>query len=100
MIYDHDAQTPQAVRAISPDALESWAKDSIIRDIGPFNHHLQGLLDAEAGTFDRFLLKMAERAFVIERGRPPKTYGELLGPYLKALPDGIEPQDLVNPAPG
>jgi hypothetical protein len=33
---------------------------------------------------------MAERAFVIERGRPPKRYGELLGPYLKRLPDGIE----------
>ena len=32
-----------------------------------------------------------------ERGRPPKTYGELVGPYLKALPVGIEPGDLVNP---
>ena len=36
----------------------------------------------------------------IERGGPPKMYGELLGGYLKALPDGIEPQDLVNPAAG
>jgi hypothetical protein len=32
-----------------------------------------------------------------ERGRPPKSYGELAGPYLKALPVGIEPGDLVNP---
>ena len=43
---------------------------------------------------------MAERAFEVERGRPPKTYGDLLGAYLKALPDGIEPQDLVNPGSG
>ncbi len=100
MIYDHDAQTPQPVRAISPDALESWVRDSIIRDIGPFNSQLQGLLDAEPGMFDQLALTMAERAFVIEHGRPPKTYGEMLGPYLKVLPDGIEPQDLVNPAPG
>ena len=40
---------------------------------------------------------MAERAFAIERGRPPKTYGELLGPYLKTLPNGIGPPDPVNP---
>jgi hypothetical protein len=97
MIYDRDARTPRSVRAISPDALESWARDSIVMDLGPFNHHLQSYLDVEAGTFDHFTLEMAERAFLIERGRPPKRYGELLGPYLKVLPEGIEPEDLVNP---
>jgi hypothetical protein len=42
-------------------------------------------------------MKMAERAFAIERGRPARTYGELLDGYVKALPDEIEPQDLLNP---
>ena len=28
------------------------------------------------------------------------TYGELLGPYLKALPDGVAPGDLMNPGEG
>lgn len=97
MIYDHDARTPPSVRAISPDALESWSRDSIVTDLNPFSDTLQRQLDAEAGTFDHFTLKMAERAFEIERGRPARTYGELLGGYLKALPDGIEPQDLLNP---
>ena len=97
MIYDHDARTPRPVRAISPDALESWGRDSIVWEIGPFYPFLQGVLDAEASAFDRFTLKMAERAFVMERGKPPKTYGELIGPYLKALPAGIEPSDIVNP---
>jgi hypothetical protein len=100
MIYGHDARTPLSVRAISPEALESWARDSIVMELNPFSNLLQGHLDAEAGTFEHFALKMAERAFVIERGRPPKEYGELLGPYLKALPDGIEPQDPVNPGSG
>lgn len=98
MIYDYDARTPPAVRAISPDALESWSRDSIVMPLGPFAPFVQGNLDAEAGTFEDFIVKMAERAFVIERGRQPKTYGELLGPYLKKLPDGIEPTDPVNPA--
>jgi hypothetical protein len=96
-IYAHDKRTPKAVRAISPEALDAWLRDSIVHDLGPFSIHLQSCLDTEMGTFDELALKMAERAFAIERGRPPKTYGELLGPYLKALPDGIEPQHLVNP---
>jgi hypothetical protein len=100
MIYDHDKFTPQSVRAISPEALESWTRDSILNEIGPFSNLLQSHLDTEASLFGNLSLKMAERAFAIERGRPPKTYGELLGPYLKALPDGIEPLDLVDPASG
>ncbi|WP_435008640.1 hypothetical protein P12x_005850 [Tundrisphaera lichenicola] len=97
MIYDHDARTPPSVRAISPDALESWGRDSIVYELGPFQPQIQGILDSELRTFDRFTLKMAERAFEIERGRPPKTHGELIGSYLKALPAGVEPSDLVNP---
>src|SRR5262249_41420992 len=68
MSYDHDARTPQSVRAISPDALESWSRDSILNELGPFSNILQAYLDAEVGTFDHFTLKMAERAFTIERG--------------------------------
>ena len=97
MIYQHDKSTPPAVRAISASALDSWAKDSILNEIGAPSNDLQVRLDFEAGTFDQLILRMAERAFAIERGRPPKTYGELLGPYLKTLPDGIGPQDLVDP---
>lgn len=97
MIYDHDEWTPREVRAISPDALEAWARDSIVMDLVPSFSLLQAYLDAEKLTFDHFALKMAERAFAIERGRPPKRYGELLGPFLKALPYGIEPEDVVIP---
>jgi hypothetical protein len=100
MIYDHDARTPQAVRSIAPDALEFWSKDSVLNDLRPFSSIVQAYLDAEAGTFDHFRLRMADRAFEIEHGRQPKTYGELLGPYLRDLPDGIEPQDIVNAGAG
>jgi hypothetical protein len=97
MIYDHDDQTPQAVRSIAPDVLEAWSRDSILIELGPYSNNLQARLDAEPGMFDQFILSLAERAFAIERGRPPKTYGELLGGYLKTLPDGVEPTELVNP---
>jgi hypothetical protein len=100
MIYDHDSRTPPAVRAISPAELEAWVKTTSKIGLWNFRNQIQAIVDSERGSFDNFILKMAERAFVIERGRPPKTYGELIGPYLKSLPDGIEAEDAVNPGEG
>ena len=85
------------MQAIAPDALESWLRDSIVKDVNPFSSHFQRYFDSEASTFNEVALKMAERAFAIDRGRPARTYGELLGGYLKTLPDGLEPQDLLVP---
>ena len=54
MIYDHDAATPQPVREISPEVLEAWTMDSIFAEtLAPSRHRVQGLLDAELGTFDQ-----------------------------------------------
>lgn len=93
MIYDHDARTPAAVRSISPEELIDWAKNSVIGAISDFNARTLGLIDAEPGTFDRFRVRMAERAYQLDHGKPPRTYGDLLGPYLQALPEGLEPGD-------
>lgn len=97
MIYGHDARTPRPVRALSPGALVSWAKDSIVLELGPFSPQVLGRIDAERGVLEGLALKMAERAFVIEHGRPPKTYGKLVGRYLQALPGGIGLDDPVHP---
>ncbi|WP_435005348.1 hypothetical protein P12x_003245 [Tundrisphaera lichenicola] len=100
MIYDHDHRTPRAVRAMSPAELEAWAKSSTKIGFWNFSNLLQALVDSEPGVLDHLRLRMAERAFEIEHGRLPKTYGELLGPYLNSLPDGIEPDDPANPGAG
>ena len=97
LIYDLDPGMPAAVRSIAPQDLESWYKGSFLALIGPYSNFLQAFLDAEAGMFDRLRLKLATRAFEIERGRLPKVYGELLGPYLEDLPAGIEPGDPMDP---
>jgi hypothetical protein len=100
MIYDHDPLTPAAVRSISPEDLNAWAKASVMGALGSFGNTVQALVDAEPGTFDRLRIRMAERAFEIERGRPARTYGDLLGPYLRALPPGFEPEDPASPGSG
>ena len=54
------------------------------------------MIDAEVGILDNLRLRMAERAYQLDHGRPPKTYSELLGPYLATLPEGIEPGDSIG----
>jgi hypothetical protein len=97
MIYDIDPVKPGAVAAIEPGELAKWADRSLYADItGDLGFHF-GRIETEVSIFDTFLLSMALRAYEIERGQSPKTYGELLGPYLKTLPEGFEPGDSIAP---
>jgi hypothetical protein len=55
-------------------------------------------VDFERGLFDDLILQMAQRAYRIDRGKPASTYGDLLGDYLKTLPEGFAPGDAVGSA--
>jgi hypothetical protein len=92
-IYDVDAKTPPSVASVAPEELVEWADGSAVGLIWGLLAVGRSRIEAESGMFDTILIGLAERVFKIEHGSPPRTYGELLGPYLKALPAGIEPGD-------
>ena len=95
-IYEIDSQTPRAVAAVDPGELATWAEHSAYSVVAG---NLEGVLmrvDAEAAMLDTLLIRMAERAYELDHGKPPRTYNDLLGAYLKALPDGIEGVDHVS----
>jgi hypothetical protein len=99
LIYDLDDRTPAALRSIEPGELDFLARESVL---GTFTS-LQRVLartDFEVATLNQLRLEMAERAYKLDHGKPPKTYGEFLGAYLKALPEGIEPGDSTTSGPG
>ncbi len=98
MIYDIDPRTPPALRLLTPEELNAWVMSSAAKWFGSFRQ-VQPLVDAEPGIFELLQLKMAERAYRLDRGRPPKTFADLLGTYLKTLPEGIEPGDPLSAAP-
>lgn len=100
-IYAIDPRTPPAVAAIEPEALESWADRSMFSALWNASGGSMSRIASDPGILDSLLLQMAERAFEAEHGRPAKAYGELVGPYLKALPEGIGADDLISgePAP-
>jgi len=98
MIYGIDAKTPPAVRSLTPEELHTWAENSAMKGLGYSLRFLQAQIDAERGILETLRVRMAERAYLLDHGRPPRTYADLLGPYLKTLPEGIEPGDAVSAA--
>ncbi len=92
------AADPKAPGPITPEELASWADRSAygMLAVDQAYLHLQGKVEAELGLFDGLLVLAAGRAFELEHGRPARTHGELLGPYLKRLPEGIEPGSLTG----
>ena len=90
------AADPKSPGPITPEELAAWADRSAYVMLTENQTFIQGKVEAEAGQFDGLLVLGAERAFELEHGRPARTYGELLGPYLKRLPEGIEPGDLTG----
>ncbi len=94
LIYDIGAATPPAIASLTPEELTAWADRSAYRSFR--NVALGNLLsrvDFERGLFDDLILQMAQRAYRIDHGKPASTFGDLLGSYLEALPDGFEPGD-------
>jgi hypothetical protein len=96
LVYDLDARTPPAVASISPKELVAWADKSSLRMLTFPGTRAILRIQVEPGIFDALRLATAERAFEIEHGKLPATYQDLIGDYLKALPEGIEPGEAVS----
>jgi hypothetical protein len=96
MIYNVDSQTPTAVASISPAELMAWADKSLLGVVSSASAQVIARLEGERGIFDGLRIAMAERAYELERGKPPATYRDLLGAYLKELPEGFDPDDVTS----
>jgi hypothetical protein len=93
MIYNHDSETPDALRKLSPQELRAWAESSMARVYLPAGSRVLSTVDYELPYLNGLHLQLAECAFRLDHGRPMKRYGELLGKYVKVLPDGYAPDD-------
>jgi hypothetical protein len=100
MIYAPDPATPAALRALSPRALETWARSSALWGLLPALGNVQGRVEGDRYILDALRLTLAERAYRLDHGSPPPTYGALLGRYLTTLPDGYDPADPPGPPAG
>ena len=82
-----------------PLELERVAQSSLYQALGYDNPTSMHWIDSNAAHLDALVLRMAERGYTLEHGRPPRTYADMLGSYLQALPNGIAAGDAVNAIP-
>jgi hypothetical protein len=81
------------VRALGPEGLKAWLKSSDLPILLPAFGSFVGRCTGDRATFDMLRLTMALRTYALERGTPPRRFGDLVGPHLKTLPEGFETPD-------
>jgi len=88
-LYEPDATSPASARALPPEAIERWCRTTIYAEMCvPVYGSVNAALARERATQARLVIALANKLYQRERGKPPETFEELVGPYLKALPEG------------
>ena len=91
-LYEPDASFPDSAKALSPEQIRQWFDSSIYaKHLTPSFVNIIQAADRERVTQANLVIALANRLYEVERGRTATTFEELVGPYLKALPDGLQP---------
>jgi hypothetical protein len=93
-LFVPEGNAPESVKALSPDELAGWFHSTLYAEI--FSPNFGGMDKAfrrDKAAFANLLVTLANELHKREKGEyPPKIEG-LVGPYLKALPEGYVPID-------
>jgi hypothetical protein len=90
-LYTMDASAPAPARALTPAEIRDWFDSTLYARqlMGALKNIVQGI-DRERVTQATLVIALANRLYEVERGKAPSTVEELVGPYLKALPEGYQ----------
>jgi len=88
-----DASAPASARALPPDELNRWWKSTLYarRFLGSSYNRLSDVLqafDRDRSLHANLMIALGNELYQRDHGAYPVTAGELVGPYLKALPEG------------
>ena len=97
-LYATSPGTPPASTTIDPERLARWLDSSLLasRQTGFLGRGLRRV-DGERARQARLVVHLADQCYRREHGGPPPSPEALVGPYLKALPEGY---DAMGPPPG
>jgi hypothetical protein len=93
-LFDPEPDAPGSLKALAPDQLAQWFHSTVYAEI--FSPNFGGInkaLNRDRATFAHLLILLANETYKKEKGEYPKKVEELVGPYLKALPEGYVPID-------
>ena len=87
-LYVPEASAPESVKALPPDELARWFHSTLYAEIvSPNFGGIDKALNRDRATFAQLHITLANEAYKREKGKYPETVEELVGPYLKALPE-------------
>jgi hypothetical protein len=87
-----DASAPDSARALPPDELARWFESTLYaRHLMPSFSTMDAACQRERAAQAGLLLTLANELYAREHGHPPETVEELVGPYLKSLPEAYTP---------
>lgn len=93
LIYLPDASSPPASRRLAPEAMvRAFESTMLARAILPTMDNFQRKIDHERAVQARLVVGLAEQLHRRERGVPPGSVEELVGPYLKRVPEAYRPE--------
>jgi hypothetical protein len=92
-LYVVDGSATSSARSLPPDKILEWFQTTLFtKSLTPvFVNNIVKAADSERVAQANLLIALANRLYEIERGKPLETVEELVGPYLKSLPEGYKP---------
>jgi hypothetical protein len=93
-LFVPEGNAPESVKALSPDELAGWFHSTLYAEI--FSPNFGGMdkaLRRDQAAFANLLVTLANELHKREKGEYPAKVEGLVGPYLKALPEGYVPID-------
>jgi hypothetical protein len=87
--YDPPPDAPEAVRTLTSERIDRWVGSTrYLRAMLPGIDNIDKAEANESVMRAALVMELAERLYIRENGRPPDSPDQLVGPYLKALPEG------------
>jgi hypothetical protein len=84
---------PWQARTLPPEKLAQWYASTVDAQLSvPFVSSVEKAIFRERASHDALLFNLANELYKREHGQYPENAEELVGPYLKALPPGYEPE--------
>ncbi len=91
-LYVVGKNAPNSARALPPEKLGQWLNSTIDAEMAlPAFVNVQKAIGREQTAQDALLVSLANELYKREHGQYPEHAEELVGPYLKALPEGYKP---------
>ena len=93
--YDPPPEASEVVRRLTPERLDRWVGSTrYLRAILPAIDNIDKADARDAAARATLIVVLAEQLYARENGRRPDSPDQLVGPYLKALPEGfVRPTD-------